>query len=123
MALMFGGMCSSSLGAGCGVNSPFKLSQFASLKGRFHQPKFFHDLNVQIKTQGKFRIAKKRPDSSVIHWDIETPAVSRICIDETGLVIDGGSGSKDRKKLNFSEIGQETSAQISGLLKLMTMET
>lgn len=99
---------------------PFKLAQFAELKGEFHQVKWLSELDVEIKTAGSFHVIKAGDKGkSVFRWMIEKPRTSKICVDSDGVVIE----SEDKKKiLQFAQMGQEVGDQVSSLLKLLTLE-
>lgn len=92
------------------------LKKFKTLEGRFAQTKFLKDLEVEIKTDGNFEVERS---NSIFHWNVENPKPSQVCLDKTGIVLDS-AGS--RKKISFSEIGEDSGRQISSLLKLMSSD-
>lgn len=106
-----------------GVSKRLYLANFGELIGVFTQTKLIHELNVEIKTEGTFKILKPNLVSSVFYWNIEKPKVSKICIDQVGLVIETFVAESPKKKyLKFSEVGQDVGDQILSLLKLMMMD-
>jgi hypothetical protein len=97
-----------------------KLADFAKLTGQFKQSKILKELDVEIKTEGRFQVLRPTAESSVFHWDIVKPKPSNICIDSVGIVVASGTPPK-RKNLKFSEVGKEAGDQIASLLKIITM--
>lgn len=100
-----------------------QISRFERLSGNFQQVKFLRELDVKIQTSGQFQINRSDSENSVVHWNLERPKKSQICIDREGLVIDSMNGSvSSKRRLNFSEVGQEAGDQIVSLTKLITMD-
>lgn len=95
------------------------LKSFESLKGRFVQVKILSELEVQIKTEGNFLVNRKDPKASVFNWNVEKPSKSQVCLDSKGVVLDSGG---KKKKISFSEIGQDSGQQMTSLLKLMSLD-
>lgn len=94
------------------------LKSFESLKGRFIQVKVLSELGVEIKTEGNFLVNRLDPKASVFNWNVEKPSKSQVCLDSKGVVLDSGG---KKKKIAFSEIGQDSSQQMTSLLKLMSL--
>jgi len=100
-----------------------KLANFEQLNGKFKQTKILKELNVEIKTEGRFQVLKQGKDASIFRWDIVKPKPSKICIDSLGIVMDSADGDPaKRKNLKFSEVGKEAGDQIASLLKIITMD-
>ncbi|UYL09604.1 outer membrane lipoprotein carrier protein LolA [Bdellovibrio sp. SKB1291214] len=97
-----------------------KLAEFKKLTGQFKQSKILKELDVEIKTEGRFQVLRPTPEKSVFHWNITKPKPSNICIDGVGIVVDSGMPPQ-RKNLKFSEVGKEAGDQIASLLKIITM--
>jgi len=92
-----------------------QLATFNQLEGKFKQKKLLQELDLEIKTEGRFQVLRPKTAASVFYWNIEVPKASKICIDGEGIVMNG-------KNLKFSEVGDETAESVSGLLKIMTMD-
>ncbi len=97
------------------------LADFGELTGDFKQIKLLHDLDIEIKTEGNFKVIKANKTSKVFYWNIEKPQASHICIDKDGLMIENLS-SKKKKYLKFSEVGRDVGDQITSLLKIIMMD-
>ncbi|MBL7672456.1 MAG: outer membrane lipoprotein carrier protein LolA [Bdellovibrionaceae bacterium] len=125
------------LGTDSGIKNPLKsaaahksrsansiqISSFGRLSGRFHQNKVLKELDVKIQTSGQFHINRPDSENTIVHWNLEKPKKSQICIDKEGLVIDAMTGAASgKKRMNFSEVGREAGDQIVSLTKLMTMD-
>ncbi|MBC7370794.1 MAG: outer membrane lipoprotein carrier protein LolA [Bdellovibrionaceae bacterium] len=93
-----------------------QLADFHHLEGRFQQSKLLRELDLEIKTTGNFQVLRPKGRPSVFYWNIVSPKPSKICIDDVGIVI-------NKKNLKFSEVGAETGDQISGMLKIITMDS
>lgn len=103
--------------------SDLKLKKFSELKGYFVQKKWIQDLELEIQTEGQFQIFRNGTEPTTFHWDVEKPKPSKACIDKVGLHLESGVGDKKQKKsIQFSEIGKESGEQIENLLHLMTLD-
>jgi outer membrane lipoprotein-sorting protein len=99
------------------------LARFTRLEGQFKQTKNLKELDLEIKTEGDFKVLRPTETASVFYWNILKPKPSHICIDEVGILIDSADGNPEKKKnLKFSEVGKETGDQIVSLLKIITMD-
>ena len=99
------------------------LTEFNELAGQFKQTKHLKELDVQIQTQGRFRVSKVAGGKAVFRWDIEKPKPSKFCIDPQGIISQSmTSEGLKTKNLKFSEVGPETGHQIMGVLKVMTLD-
>jgi outer membrane lipoprotein-sorting protein len=97
------------------IVTPLKLAKFETLSGQFSQSKYVKDLDVTLNTQGNFRIRRLLAGGSVVHWNVQKPKASSICIDEKGVVL-------GNQQLNFSDISSGDVGPLGGLLKLMTLD-
>ena len=102
-----------------------KLNSFAEIQGQFTQVKTLQELDVTIKTEGLFSIAKSVSNKSLFHWNIKKPTSSFVCIDSEGLQISSESTDKSttakKKQIKFSEMGTETNDQILNFFKLLSL--
>lgn len=92
-----------------------QLAEFEQLEGRFQQKKLLRELDLEIKTSGTFEVRRPKTGPAVFYWSILAPKPSKICIDDVGILMNG-------KNLKFTEVGTEVGDQISGMLKIITMD-
>ena len=93
-----------------------ELADFEVLSGRFEQTKTIAEVELTLQTSGSFEVHKK---TSIVHWNIEKPKNSTICIDKEGVAIRGGGTTKSFK---FSEVGNDVGRQVAQLTQLMSMD-
>lgn len=100
-----------------------ELQDFRRLQGQFRQTKKIKDLNIELKSEGKFDLNKSTTAAWIVHWQAMKPKPLLVCIDEVGLVIDSVAGADRKKKnLKFSEVGEKAGSQISKMMRLMTLD-
>ncbi|HRO66387.1 MAG TPA: outer membrane lipoprotein carrier protein LolA [Pseudobdellovibrionaceae bacterium] len=98
----------------------FKPAVFEDLQGEFRQSKALKALDVEIKTEGRFRVIRLGSGKHVVHWRIEKPKPSTVCLDPEGIVLESATGGK--KSLRMAEIGREVGEQMGSLFGLLGLE-
>ena len=101
-----------------------QLANFRQLTGEFKQTKYLKELDVRIETKGDFQIARN-PAGPVVHWNVQAPAATAICIDQTGIVVQSGGDDRDpgkKKDLKFAEVGPSLGGQVGSLMKILAMD-
>lgn len=98
----------------------FKPFVFEDLQGEFRQSKSLKALDVEIKTEGRFQVIRPGPGKHMVHWMIEKPKPSQVCLDTEGLVLESASGLK--KSLRMAEIGREVGEQMGSLFGLLGLD-
>lgn len=103
-----------------------KIKSFAELQGQFTQIKTLQELDVKIKTEGKFKIKKSLDKNLLFIWSILKPSPSVVCIDSEGIQISAnelnGKSDQKKKQIKFSEVSKETSDQVLNFFKLLSLD-
>lgn len=97
-----------------------KFEKPSLLSGHFEQQKKLKELDVEIKTSGKFRIKRLSAQKVALIWKIEKPDSMMVCIDEQTVVFDNPR-LKKKTTLKMSEISQQDSSGLTKMVHLIKM--
>ncbi|MFZ3231631.1 MAG: outer-membrane lipoprotein carrier protein LolA [Pseudobdellovibrio sp.] len=104
------------------IQQNFKtFSKPSILSGQFEQTKTIKDLQVSIKTIGKFKIKKATQQHIEVLWQIQKPEQMNVCISEDQIIFDNIL-LKKRTTLKLSEISSQDSSGLSKLIHLIKLD-